>query len=71
MDLWRTFGIQPALNLFFGGTNFFHFQPNTVQMKFGYQKITKPIDTAYFLHWNGEHKPWLKSGMNKHLWAID
>ena len=71
LDLWRKFGIQPALNLFFGGTNFYHLPPNTVQMKFGYQKIDKPIDTAYFLHWNGEHKPWLKSGMNKHLWAID
>ena len=71
LDLWRKFGIQPALNLFFGGTNFFHLPPNTVQMKFGYQKIDKPITTAYFLHWNGEHKPWLKSGMNKHLWAID
>lgn len=71
LDLWRKFGIQPALNLFFGGTNFYHLSQNTVQMKFGYQKIDTPIKSAYFLHWNGEHKPWLKSGMNKHLWAID
>ena len=71
LNLWHNFGIQPALNLFFGGTNFFHLPPDTVQMKFGYQKINKAVPTAYFLHWNGEHKPWLKSGLNKHLWAID
>ena len=78
MGFWEGYGIQPALNLFFGDKNFYHLPKETTQMSLGcvtLENLRKSnvsnIESAYFLHWNGEYKPWLKNGMNKHLWALD
>ena len=69
LSLWTGFGSQPALNLLLGGKKLFQLKPNTMQGGLGVRNITKLRESDYFLHWNGEHKPWLKKGFNKHLWV--
>ena len=67
MGLWKGYGKQPVLNLIFGDENFYHLPVETTQMSLGCVTLDKlqkagvsQIESAYFLHWNGEFKPWLK-----------
>ena len=60
LSLWTGFGSKPALNLLLGGKKLFQLKPNTMQGGLGVRNITKLRESVYFLHWNGEHKAWLK-----------
>ena len=69
LSLWTGYGSQPPLNLLLGGKKLFRLPVKAMQLNLGYQNITKPKTNVYFLHWNGEHKPWREKGFNKHLWV--
>ena len=69
LSLWTGFGSQPPLNLLLGGKKLFRLPVKAMQLNLGYQNITNPNENVYFLHWNGEHKPWKQKGFNKHLWV--
>ena len=68
LSLWTDVGSQAPLNLLLGGKKFFHLPEKAIQLTLGYQTIKKPRKQAYFLHWNGVHKPWKDKGLNKKFW---
>jgi lipopolysaccharide biosynthesis glycosyltransferase len=65
--LWKNFGSQPPLTIV-TGNNFYALPVKYYLDGLGYKKgITVP-SSAFFLHWNGKHKPWLEDGFYKDIW---
>ena len=70
LTLWTDIGSQAPLNLLLGGKKFFPLPGKAIQQTLGFQAIRKPRKEAYFLHWNGIHKPWMDKGLNKNFWPL-
>ena len=66
--LWTDLGSQPPLTILLGGKNFFKLPIEAFELTLGVRNVTEPEPETYFLHWNDVHKPWMKDGLNKHLW---
>ena len=68
--LWTDLGSQAPLTILLGGPKFFKLPIEVLELTLGFRNKTAPNKGTYFLHWNGVHKPWLKDGLNKHLWEF-
>ena len=66
-NLWTNFGSQPPITIVTG--NKFYALPVKYYLGgLGWKKGVKVPPSAIFLHWNGQHKPWLEDGFYKDIW---
>eukprot|EP00970_Alexandrium_tamarense_P009192 scaffold1813_cov185-Alexandrium_tamarense.AAC.7 len=67
LKLWTKFGSQPPLQLLFSGDSFEHLDFELYADGLGWKWFAEPKD-AMFLHWDGDKKPWLETGLHKEYW---
>lgn len=66
-SLYPDSGSQPPLQLAVG--DMFEKIPSTFIGRLGYKNGVNIDPAAMFLHWNGQHKPWLPTGKYVSYWA--